>query len=160
MGRATSITRTTDQDDVDAMFAEKDGQVPAGSDEDFDDLLDDVEEDDSEGWVPKEKGEGISGIVVKVGETRSDFAKDGENPMVPTVTLECNDPEKPGDKIKWRVIGFGAVLKRELEDANAQVGDRMAVKYFGEKPIKSGKFAGRPYKHYGVAIRRASATSS
>lgn len=128
----------------------------ASNEDDFasaDDLLDEVEEDDSEGWVPKEKNQGIAGVVVKVGETRSDFAKDGEDPMVPTVTLECKDPENPNKTIKWRVIGYGSVLKRELTDANPQVGDIMAVKYFGEKPIKTGKFAGKPYKHYGVVVR-------
>lgn len=137
------------QDEADAMF-----DAPAtGSEDDFDDLLNEVVEDDSEGWVPSEPGEGIAGIVVKVGETRSDFAKDGEDPMVPTVTIQT----KNGDK--FRVIGYGAVLRRELLDANPQVGDKIAVKYFGERPIKKGRFAGRPYKHFGVAIRRASRTS-
>lgn len=134
-----------EKDEVDSLFDE-----PAGlSEDDFDDLLDDVEEDDSEGWVPKEKGEGISGKVIKVGTTRSDFANDGEDPNVPTVVIET----KNGDK--WRVIGYGTVLKREMIDRDPQVGDIMAVKYFGEKPIKSGKFQGRPYKHYGVAVRKA-----
>jgi hypothetical protein len=89
--------------------------------------------------------------VVKVGETRSDFANDGEDPMVPTVTIQTRD----GDK--FRVIGYGAVLKRELKDADPRVGDRIAVKYFGEKPIKKGRFAGKPYKHFGVVVRRAGA---
>lgn len=134
------------KDEVDEMFGENGAP---GAEDEFDDLLDEVEEDDSEGWVPSEKGEGISGIVVKVGETRSDFAKDGEDPMVPTVTIQTADGSK------FRVIGYGAVLRRELTDAAPKVGDRMAVKYFGEKLIKKGKFAGRPYKHFGVAIRRA-----
>jgi hypothetical protein len=140
------------KDETDKMFDNltEGDKLPAGGD-DFDDLLDDVEEDDSEGWVPTEKGEGISGEVVKVGETRSDFANDGENPMVPTVTILTKDGTK------YRVIGYGAVLKRELQDANPKVGDRLAVKYFGEKPIKKGRFAGKPYKHFGVAIRRAEA---
>lgn len=119
------------------------------SEDDFDDLLNQVDEDDSEGWVPTEKGEGISGTVVKIGETRSDFAKPGEDPMVPTVTI------RTADGTKWRVIGYGAVLKREMEDANPQVGDRMAVKYFGEKPVRKGPFAGKNYKHYGIAVRKA-----
>lgn len=142
---------STGQDDVDEMF----GKDPvAASEDDFagvDDLLDTVEEDDSEGWVPKEKGEGIAGIVVKVGETRSDFANDNEDPMCPTVTVQTKDGTK------WRVIGYGSVLKRELKDADPKVGDMMAVKYFGEKPIKSGKFQGRPYKHFGVVVRRKGA---
>lgn len=144
---ATSKSTTSVQDDVDEMF----GTDASGSDDfaDVDDLLNEVEEDDSEGWVPTEKGEGIAGKLIKVGETRSDFANDGENPMVPTWTIET----KTGDK--FRVIGYGAVLKREMQDADAHVGDFVAVKYFGEKPIKKGRFAGKPYKHFGVAVRRA-----
>lgn len=120
-------------------FAEEDNGA------DPDDLLDEVVEDDSEGWVPSEAGEGISGVVVKVGETRSDFSDE----MAPTVTIET----KSGDK--FRVIGYGAVLRRELLDADPKPGDRIAVKYFGEKMIKKGKYAGKPYKHFGVAVRRA-----
>lgn len=115
---------------------------------DVDDLLDEVVEDDSEGWVPSEPGEGISGVVVKVGETRSDFAKDGEDPMVPTVTIQVKDGGK------YRIIGYGAVLRREMMDANPKIGDLMAVKYFGERLIKKGRFAGKPYKHFGVVVRR------
>lgn len=151
MAGTASKTPAAPQDDVDEMFGKA---VPGTSDDDFagvDDLLDEVEEDDSEGWVPSEKGEGIAGIVVKVGETRSDFANDGENPMVPTVTIQT----KSGDK--FRVIGYGAVLKRELQDADPKVGDMMGVKYFGEKPIKKGRFAGKPYKHFGVVVRRKGA---
>ena len=136
------------QDEVDDMF----GAAGATDGDDFadvDDLLDMVEEDDSEGWVPSEKGEGIAGVVVKIGETRSDFAADGENPMVPTVTIETKDGTK------YRVIGYGVVLKRELQDADPHVGDKMAVKYFGEKPIKKGRSAGKPYKHFGVVVVRA-----
>jgi len=122
-----------------------------GSGDDFidaEDLLNQVEEDDSEGWVPKEKGEGIAGRVIRVGETKSDFANDNEDPMVPTVTVETKDGTK------WRVIGYGAVLKRELKDADPQVGDLIAVKYFGEKLLRSGKFQGRPYRHFGVVVRK------
>lgn len=113
---------------------------------DPDDLLNEVVEDDSEGWVPSEPGEGISGVVVAVGTTRSDFAKDGEDPMVPTVTIQTKNG-------KYRVIGYGAVLRRELMDANPKVGDLIAVKYFGEKLIKKGRFAGKPYKHFGAIVR-------
>lgn len=142
---AASTTKSKTQDEADAMFAD---QVEGGvSEEDFDDLLNEVEEDDSEGWVPTEKGEGIAGILLKIGETRSDFANDGENPMCPTWTIQTSDGTK------YRVIGYGAVLKREMQDSPAQVGWRVAVKYFGEKPIKKGRFAGKPYKHFGIAAR-------
>jgi hypothetical protein len=152
MAASTKIPAATgSQDDVEALF----GKDPVTSSEDdfagVDDLLDEVEEDDSEGWVPTEKGEAIAGRVIKVGETRSDFANDGENPMVPVVTVETKDGSK------YRIIGYGSVLKRELTDADPKVGDMIGVKYFGEKPIKKGRFAGKPYKHFGVAVRRAGA---
>lgn len=116
-----------------------------GGNSDEADLLDEVVEDDSEGWVPEKPGEGIQGVVVKVGETRSDFSDE----VVPTVTVET----KTGDK--FRIIGYGAVLRRELYDADPKPGDLIAVKYFGEKAIKKGKWAGKNYKHFGVAVRRA-----
>lgn len=149
MAGKTSTTDTV-QSDADAMFDQA-TKADENFDANFDDLLDSVEEDDSEGWVPTEVGEGIAGVVVKVGVTRSDFAADGEDPNVPTVTIQV------GDGTKYRVIGYGAVLKREMQDKDPQVGDKMAVKYFGEKPIKKGRFAGKPYKHFGVVVVKKTA---
>jgi hypothetical protein len=135
-------TNGTAEDLFDDMFNEDD------------DLLGEIDEDDSEGWVPEKAGEGVQGVVVKVGETRSDFARDGEDPMVPTVTIETKTGEK------YRIIGYGAVLKREMQDADPQVGDLFAIKYFGDKLVKKGKWAGKPYKHFGVAVRRAARPAS
>lgn len=132
------------QADADAMFGEPD-------EADLDDLLNEVEEDDSEGWNPTEKGEAVAGVVLKVSEIRSDFADPNdpdEEAMCPVVTIKTASGEK------YRIIGYGAVLKREIRDANPEKGDRFAVKYFGEKPIKKGRFAGKNYKHYGVACRK------
>lgn len=128
-------------DDVDDMFDDWD--------DDPDDLLNEVIEDDSEGWVPEDAGDGVSGIVLKVGETTSDFEDDPEKAKVPMITIQTKD----GTKL--RITGYGAVLRRELYDAKPEVGDLLAVKYFGEKPLKKGKFAGKMYKHFGVAVRRA-----
>lgn len=145
MAPSKSSAAPAGQDEVDAMFAEQ------ATEDDFldpDDLLNQVEEEDSEGWVPTEAGEGIAGKVVKVGQVRSDFAADGEDPMVPTVTIEVKDGTK------YRVIGYSSVLKRELIEKAPAVGDLMAVKYFGEKILRKGKFAGRPYKHFGLVVKR------
>lgn len=125
-------------DQVD-LFDDVDG------DDDDDNLLDEVVEDDTEAWVPSEAGDGIQGRVLKVGETRSDFSDD----KVPTVTLETKD----GSKV--RVIGYGAVLRRELLDQDPKAGDKIAIKYFGERTLKKGKFAGKTYKHFGVAVKRS-----
>lgn len=149
MAGKTSTTVTAPEDDVDAAFNAAGVNPQTGQDEfvDPDDLLNSVEEDDSEGWNPKEEG-GISGWVTKVDTTRSDFAADGEDPNVPTVTIQNKD----GDK--YRIIGFASVLRRHIVDNNPQVGDIFAVKYFGEKPLKTGKFAGRPFKNYGAVVLR------
>lgn len=156
MAAANKVANKDEFDEAEKLFGE-DGDGPAvGSEDDFaevDDLLNTVQEDDAEGWVPAERGEYIAGIVTKVGETRSDFARDGEDPMCPTVTIQTRE----GDK--FRVIGFGAVLKRELADANPEVGDMIAVKYWGEKLIKKGKYANKPYKHFSVAVKKKVKTS-
>jgi hypothetical protein len=149
MAKATGTTAPTaaDFDEADDLFG-ADGASTTGADfDEADDLLNSVDEDDAEGWNPSERGEAVSGVVVKVGETRSDFATSEEDAMCPTVTVQTKD----GDK--YRIIGFGAVLRRELQDANAKVGDLLAVKYWGEKPIKKGKFAGKNYRHFSVAIK-------
>lgn len=145
MATNKTAASAADFDEADDIF----GANVEGADWDgADDLLNTVMEDDSEGWVPTEKGESLSGIVVKVGEVRSDFAKPGEDPMVPTVTVQTRDGSK------YRVIGYGSVLGREIRDAAPQVGDLFAVKYFGEKPIKKGAYAGKMYKHFSVGVRR------
>jgi hypothetical protein len=114
------------------------------SDGDDFDLLDSVLEDDSEGWVPEKPGDGIQGVVIKVGETKSDFSDE----LAPTVTIETKDGSK------FRIIGYGSVLRREIQDADPHPGDLFACKYFGEKKIKNGKWAGKNYKHFGIAVRR------
>lgn len=130
------------------LLDEMDGGAAGEFDDDLD-LLDEVQEDDAEGWVPDKPGEGIQGVVVKVGETRSDFSDE----LCPTVTIETKD----GDK--YRIIGYGTVLRREIQDADPKPGDLFACKYFGEKPIKKGKWAGKNYKHFGIAVRRRSQAS-
>src|SRR2546430_16266559 len=55
-------TTTVDDDDLFDEIGAGDADV---------DLLDEVVEDDSEGWVPEKPGEGVQGVVVKVGQTRS-----------------------------------------------------------------------------------------
>jgi len=149
MAKATGTATPTDADfDEAADLFGADGASTADTDfDEADDLLNSVDEDDAEGWVPTERGEAVSGVVVKVGETRSDFATSEEDAMCPTVTVQTKD----GDK--YRIIGYGAVLRRELQDAAPKVGDLLAVKYWGEKPIKKGRFQGKMYKHFSVAVK-------
>lgn len=154
MAKATSTTTVepSDLDEADALFGGADAGGSFGEEDfgDAEDLLDQVEEDDAEAWNPTEAGEQISGVIVKVGETRSDFAAKGEDPMVPTVTIENKDG-------KFRIIGFASVLRKELQaviDAGTCIpGNLFAARYFGEKPIKRGPYAGKNYKHYGVLAK-------
>lgn len=141
----TTAPTDTDFAEADDLFG-ADGATDTDFDE-ADDLLNSVQEDDAEGWVPSERGESVSGVVVRISETRSDFARDGEDPMVPTITIKT----KTGDK--YRVIGYGSVLKKELLAAEFKVGDLGAVKYWGEFPLKKGKFAGKLYKKFSVAVK-------
>lgn len=151
------------------------------SDDLLDNLLNEVVEDGFKVWIPSEPGEGIAGVVIVSTLTQSDFLwVDGTRPVVPTVTVQTKDGGK------YRVIGYGAALCRELMDASPKVGDLMAVKYFGKglipewvKPsnnvtawvrtaeraikyfgrelVKSGRFAGREYHYFGVKVIRNNA---
>jgi hypothetical protein len=123
----------------------------------LDDLLDSIEEDDAEGWVAKEPGEYVMGELMKIDKTRSDFADDNDpDPYCPTWTIRTREGEK------YRVIGFGAVLKREMRDCQVsdngqrpvQVGDLVAVKYHGDRILRKGRFAGKKYRHFGVSARK------
>lgn len=136
-------------DEVDAVFNAAGTDPNTGEDQFMspDDLLDTVEEDDSEGWNPKEPA-GVSGWVIKLSQTRSDFANDGEDPMKPTVTIQT----QAGDK--FRIIGFGSVLEREIKDRDPQVGDIFAVKFNGLRKLKTGRFAGKDFRHYSSAVLR------
>lgn len=110
------------------------------------DLLDTLNDAGAPAWVPEDEGEGIQGKVTSVSDQDDEF-NPGEK--VPVVTVELGDGEKV------RVIGFSSVLRREILDADPQVGDTFAVKYFGERELTKGKFKGRPYKLYKAAVRRA-----
>ena len=160
MAKAGSTTiAESDLDEADALFGNGGDTTDLGDDDfaEAEDLLDEVDEDDAEAWNPTEAGEQISGVIVKVGETRSDFAAKGEDPMVPTVTVE----NKEG---RFRIIGFASVLRKELQaviDAGTCVpGNLFAARYFGEKPIKRGPYAGKNYKHYGVMAKARKRTNA
>jgi hypothetical protein len=109
------------------------------------DLLDEMQDDDAEAWVPEEPGDGIQGVVIKRGTTRSDYDDDK---VVPTMTIRVKSGEC------FRIVGYSSVLAREIIDQDPQPGDTVALKYFGEKTVKRGKFAGKPYKHTGLLVRK------
>lgn len=106
------------------------------------DLLAEITEDnDADAWMPKDADEGVQGTVVKRSLTKSDFTSD----PIPVVVIDTADGKR------LRVTGFQSVLRREIEDADPQVGDLFAVKYFGVKENKKG--TGK-YHHFKVGVRR------
>lgn len=110
------------------------------------DLLDELSDEDGEydPWRPEEPA-GVQGVVKKIGTRSSDY----DPPTVPWIGIETSDGQKLG------IAAFHGVLRRELEEQDPKVGDVLAVKFFGTKKVKSGKWAGKDFFHYRVAVRRA-----
>jgi len=106
------------------------------------DLLDNMTDEGAPAWVPEEPGEGIQGRLVSVSQGTGDYGS------YPVWVVDL------GDDNKVRVNGFGTVLSREMQDANAEPGDTVAVKFFGDKEIQNGKWKGKMYKHYKVAVAK------
>lgn len=120
-----------------------------GTSED-DDLLNSIEDDESEAWMPTEKNEGIVGKVVGISQAKSDFALPGQDPMVPVIKVEVKDPDSDDTRV-MRVTGYAFLLRKGIEEANPSLGDTMAFKFLGKGQTKKGQ----PINKYGVAIKRA-----
>jgi hypothetical protein len=129
------LTKAKASDD---LLADLDDDAP-------EDLLTTIDDVDAEPWIPDTDGEGVQGKVVLLDSIPDDY-KDGAT--VPVVVLESADGNL------HRIVGYSTVLRKEIVAAAPRVGDTMAVKYFGERILKGGKFAGKPYKHYKVKVKR------
>lgn len=100
-----------------------------------------LEGPEPEAWVPENEGELIFGEVEEVSRREGDF---GEYTVVTLVDA---------DGQVWNVAGFGTVLAGKLEDLDPQPGDKLGVKFAGEKTAKNGK----AYKDWRVIIERSNA---
>ncbi len=117
-----------------------------------DDLLSGLDDTaDAEAWVPEDAGEGIQGTVVDSTDDMPDQFKDDET--VPVVTIETAEGEH------YRIIGYSTTLRKEIRRTAPRPGDLFAVKYFGQRAKKTGKFAGKPVHIYKAALRRNPRTS-
>lgn len=121
-------------------------QDNAPTTDEVEDLLGGMNDEGSPAWVPEDAGEGIQGTLRAVSDQADQYGTDEDR--VPVWTIELQG----GDKV--RVLGFGSVLRREMNESGAEPGDTVAVKYYGEKTILKGKWAGKNYKHFGVAVRK------
>lgn len=102
---------------------------------------------ESEQWRP-DPGEGIEGVVVERFEFPSKYKDErtGVKPTIPGMVLRID-----GDDDLWSVVGLHGVLRQEIEKADPQPGDRVAVIYTGKRPTKDGE---SEYYHYRMAVRR------
>ncbi len=102
---------------------------------------------ESEQWRP-EPGEGIEGVVIERFEFPSKYKDErtGTKPTIPGMVLQVE-----GDDTPWSVVGLHGVLRGEIEKADPQPGDRVAVIYTGKRPTKDGE---SEYYHYRMAVRR------
>ena len=146
-GRTASKSKAApveDDDDVDLLADIKDDAPAAVADDDeVYDLLDGISEDEGTPWIPDDEDdpspEGIQGTVKFIGEVSSDYGPE----MCPIIELEAKDGTL------WSVRGYSTVLRNQIEKADPQIGDLMAVRYFGTKAGKSG----REYKNYKVVVK-------
>jgi len=100
---------------------------------------------ESEQWRP-DAGESIEGVVVETFSFESKYkdAKTNSYPTIPGLVLQVD-----GDDTPWSVVGLHGVLRQEIEKADPQPGDRVAIIYSGEREGKEYS-----YQHYRFAIRR------
>lgn len=125
---------------------------PAEDDGDAYDLLSDMTEENGTAWMPWDEAdqpEGIQGAVKYIGEVDRDKKYGGG--LAPYV--EVQDREDPD--MLWGVRGYATVLANQLQkaiDAGMQVGDFIAIKYFGEVMNKAGD---NEYKNFKVVTKAA-----
>lgn len=150
--RASKRTVVVEDDEPDLLAGMEENDTVLDEDDEAYDLLSDLSEDDGEPWYPwDEDGEdqphGIQGTVTLIGEVeREQRFGGGSAPLI-----QLDDGE---NGVVWSVRGYSMVLanqiNRELERGLA-VGDRMAIKYFGEKENRRGD---NSYRNFAVASKK------
>lgn len=90
-----------------------------------------------------EPGESVTGVVLRQGEQPSHFES-----RVPFMDLWLGGVERA------RVAGHGMSLREAMLAAEIQVGDTVTVTFEKETEIQSGKYKGKPFKLFTVAVKR------
>lgn len=144
--RSRAKAPVEEEEEEDLLSGLENADTSAADDDDDDDeemdLLDDITEDNGDPWMPATEDEhpdGIQGRIVNVSTIYSDEAYGGGE--VPLLEIE------EADGHVWSVRGYHTVLKNQIERNAPQVGDRVALKYFGPKTPKKG---GKDYENYGM----------
>jgi hypothetical protein len=122
-------------------------EMTEDNDESFD-LLDSLHEDSGTAWMPADDDDqpkGIQGRVTYVTTIEAD-AKYGGGDIPLIQVQDKSDPE-----LEWSVRGYHTVLRNQIEKVDPQVGDFVAIRYFGEKENRKGD---NTYHDYKVAVKR------
>lgn len=106
----------------------------------FEDRLDSF----AELWKPEE-GDTLVGTIVEIDQRDSDYGH-GQYPII-TVARE--------DGLEFAFHAFHSVAKNELARLEPVTGEKIGIKYLGEKTPKGG---GKAYKSYRIKIDRTAET--
>ena len=93
-------------------------------------------------WTPGTPGQSVNGAVLAHGTTDTNFSP------VPYVDLWL------GGTARIRVILFGFSLQQGVKDAQAQIGDRLEIRFNGMKMVESVRLPSRPYRDFSVGVTR------
>lgn len=102
----------------------------------------------SESWRPADPKDfpdhpqQLVGKIVEIEEIQGDYG------MYPLLYIQDDD----GNEWKWSV--FGGVAQGRLAKLQPKVGDRIGVRYLGEKPSKN--FQGKNYRDWKIIVEPAS----
>lgn len=107
-------------------------------------LLDEMDAD-VVAYRPERAGEGVEGVIVALDVTGSEYTTD----EIPVITLKQDDGVFRG------IRGYHSTLRRDLNDLELKVGDRLAIVYGGKKQTRDGK---RTYHAY--TVRKAAGSES
>jgi hypothetical protein len=111
------------------------------------DLLSQLDEQGAKGWTPN-PGDTMMGVITSIkASTPSDYG------IYPIVTIKPDD----GDELV-ALHCFHSLIRNKLLEARPAVGERIAVKYFGEVEGKNSKSRGGtrdPYHSYSLVVDRS-----
>jgi hypothetical protein len=100
-----------------------------------------TEGDPSTTWKPETAGDEVSGVVLRQGVFATNFG------LTPFVDLWL------GGFSRIRVKAFGESLRHALDGAAPQIGDRLQIRYDGQRKVESGRWAGQPYKCFSANVQ-------
>ena len=113
----------------------------------YQELLDRAAAGYPESWIPKEKGESLAGVFTRLEMGNSAFG--------PAPIAVVTDP----DGKEWSLWLFHTAVLNQFKQAAPQPGDKVAVLYGGELPVKDPK-PGRAKKYHAYRVVKDGASDT